>query len=317
MNGSDLPKIKGDFQREFRDRNDFPLADSGEKRLNLIFMSSRSLSLRQHLWISLALGAAVLAVYFLAIRDDGSPARHASDTAGTPTRPIHLAALDPQPDLPEYLLQLCGPKVLETHGGMTATGEMPDWFQQAAKSLAAQGLKWPRPGVGQNDPIVQHNVREHESQAAPLLATDPAAAVAMMERLIRGEEEKFKARSWRAQLARSAAEHGTPDPGLYRSMLQDLPGRYFDRMIEETLANHPLADLAGIAIEQALRREEKPRMAGLAAIIRNTSLDLDSREKAARQLAEQLGMSFDPTKLDTVDWTFEVGERFRSDPGEY
>ena len=181
--------------------------------------------------------------------------------------------------------------------------------------MAAKGLVWPRPKTGLDDPILLANVREHESRAAELLATDPAEAVATMERLIRLEEEKFKARSWRAALAESAASHqGTPEPGLYQVMLDDIPGRYFEMVIGETLEKHPDAGLAEIAIAQALKREPELRMTGLAAVIRTRQLAFDTREKAARTLAGELGLSFSADDVDGRDWTFEVGEYLRTEP---
>lgn len=228
----------------------------------------------------------------------------------TGDRPIHLSAMDPESELPDYLLQLCGPEVSKNHGG-----EIPEWYRDAARTLADQGLSWPKPRIGLDDPLLLANVREHEAQAAPLLATDPAAAVTMLERLIRYEEEKFQARSWRGELARSAAgHHGRPEPAVFREMLEDLPERYFEMMIEETLGNHPDDALAEIAVAQSLRRGPRPQWTGLAAIIRNRALAFQAREHAARALSRGLDLSFDPNDVDGRDWTFEVGERLREDP---
>lgn len=246
------------------------------------------------------------------------PKQQAGDRAqlaGRQARPIHLTALDPTPDLPDYLLTLCGPEVLAVHGGKGPGGAMPDWFREAGRTLAEKGLVWPRPKAGLEDPILLSNVREHESQAMELLATDPSAAVAKMERLIRLEEEKFKTRSWRAALAESAASHqGRPEPGLYQAMLDDSPGPYFEMVIGETLENHPDPRLAEIAIAQALKREPGLRMTGLAAVVRTRQLSFDTREKAARPLAGELGLSFSADDVDGRDWTFEVGERLRTEP---
>lgn len=272
------------------------------------------LSLRQHLWIGLALGGAILVTALMVL----TPKQEAGDRpqlAGPQERPLHLAALDPTPDLPAYLLTLCGPEVLAVHGGKGPGGAMPDWFLEAGRAMAAKGLVWPRPKTGLDDPILLANVREHESRAAELLATDPAEAVATMERLIRVEEEKFKARSWRAALAESAASHqGRPEPEVYQAMLGDIPGPYFERVIGETLEKHPDAGLAEIAIAQALKREPELRMTGLAAVIRTRQLAFDTREKAARTLAGELTLSFSPGDVDGRDWTFEVGERLRTEP---
>lgn len=238
-----------------------------------------------------------------------------TQSGGPQERPIHLAAMDPTPDLPAYLLTLCGPKVLAVHGGRGPDGAMPAWFREAGRALAEKGLAWPRPKIGLDDPILMANVREHESRAVELLATDPPAAIAMIERLIRLEEEKFKARSWRAALAGSAASHqGRPEPGLYEAMLKDIPGQYFEMIIGETLENHPDPGLAEIAIAQALKREPALRMTGLAAVIRTHQLAFDSREKAARTLSSELGVSFSTDDVDGRDWTFEVGERMQTGP---
>jgi hypothetical protein len=275
------------------------------------------LSLQQHFWIGLALGGAFLVTALLVL----SPKPLAGDRpppAGRQERPIHLVALDSTPDLPAYLLTLCGPEVLAVHGGKGPGGAMPDWFRDAGRALAEKGLVWPRPKTGLDDPILLANVREHESQAMDLLATDPSAAVAKMESLIRLEEEKFKIRSWRAALVESAASHqGRPEPGLYQAMLDDIPGQYFEMVIGETLENHPDPGLAEIAIAQALKREPRLRMTGLAAVIRTRQLAFDTREKAAQTLAGVLGLSFSADDVDGRDWTFEVGERLRTEPSGY
>ena len=234
---------------------------------------------------------------------------------GPQERPIHLAAMDPAPDLPAYLLTLCGPKVLAVHGGKGPDGAMPAWFREAGRALAEKGLTWPRPKIGLDDPVLMANVREHESRAVELLATNPSAAIAMIERLIRLEEEKFKTRSWRAALAKSAASHqGSPEPGLYETMLHDIPGQYFEMIIGETLENHPDPELAEIAIAQAIKRESPLRMTGLAAVIRTRQLAFNTREKAARTLSSELGVSFSADDVDGRDWTFEVGERMQTAP---
>lgn len=274
------------------------------------------LSLRQHLWIGLALGGAILVTALLVL----ILKQRAGDLAqltGPQERPIHLAALDRTPDLPAYLLTLCGPEVLAIHGGKGPGGAMPDWFREAGRALAEKGLVWPRPQTGLDDPILLSNVREHESQAMELLATDPMAAVAKMERLIRLEEEKFKTRSWRAALAESAASHqGRPEPGVYQAMLDDIPGQYFEMVIGETLENHPDPGLAEIAIAEALKREPGLRMTGLAAVIRTRELAFDTRENAARTLAGELRLSFSVADVDGRDWTFEVGERLRTESSD-
>jgi hypothetical protein len=235
--------------------------------------------------------------------------------AGPQERPIHLAAMDRASDLPAYLLTLCGPEVLAVHGGKGLGGAMPDWFRDAGRTLAEKGLVWPRPKTGLEDPILLSNVREHESQAMELLATDPSAAVAKMERLIRLEEEKFKTRSCRTALAESAASHqGKPEPGIYQAMLEDIPGRYLEMVIGETLEKHPDPELAEIAVAQALKREPELRMTGLAAVIRTRQLAFEAREKAARALAGELNLSFSADDVDGRDWTFEVGERLRTEP---
>jgi hypothetical protein len=232
--------------------------------------------------------------------------------AALQTRPIHLAAMDPVPELPAYLLTLCGPEVIARHGGKGRDGASPDWFLKAGRALAEKGIAWPKPKIGLTDPILLSNVREHESQAMALLATDPAAAVAKMERLIRYEEDKFKTRSWRASLAGSAASRqGSPEPGLYRAMLEDIPGHYFELIITETLEKHPDSELAIIAVAQALKREPKIRQMGLAAVIRTQQLAFDARERAAIALAGELHLSFATEDVDGRDWTFEVGERLR------
>ena len=272
------------------------------------------LSLRQHLLISLALGGVILVTAFLVlIPKQRAGAR--SQVAGPRERPIHLAAMDLTPDLPAYLLALCGPEVLAVYGGKGPGGAMPDWFREAGRVLVEKGLVWPRPKTGLNDTILVSNVREHESQAMQLLATDPPAAVAKMERLIRLEEEKFKTRSWRAALAESAASHqGRPEPGVYHAMLDDIPGQYFEMVIGETLENHPDSGLAEIAIAQALKQVPELRMTGLAAVIRTRQLAFEIREKAARTLAGELGLSFSAADVDGRDWTFEVGERLHAQP---
>lgn len=240
-----------------------------------------------------------------------------SQVAGPQERPIHLAAMDPTSDLPAYLLTLCGPEVLAAYGGKGPGGAMPDWFREAGRALAEKGLAWPRPKTGLDDAILLSNVREHESRVVELLATDPAAAVAKMERLIHLEEEKFKTRSWRAVLAESAASHqGRPEPGVYQAMLDDIPGQYFEMIIGETLENHPDPGLAEIAIARALKREPELRMTGLAAVIRTRQLAFDTREKAARTLTGELGLSFSAEDVDGRDWTFEVGERLRTEPSD-
>jgi hypothetical protein len=260
------------------------------------------------------LGGAILAAALLV----AIPKQRVNDLpqpAGPQERPIHLAALDPTSDLPAYLLTLCGSEVLAVHGGKSPGGAMPDWFLEAGRALAEKGLVWPRPKTGLDDPVLLANVREHESQTMDLLATDPSAAVAKMERLIRLEEEKFKARSWRAALVESAASHhGRPEPEVYQAMLDDIPGQYFELVIGETLENHPDAGLAEIAIAQALRREPGLRMTGLAAVVRTRQLEFDTREKAARTLAGELGLSFSADDVEGRDWTFEVGERLRKEP---
>lgn len=242
--------------------------------------------------------------------------------AALQTRPIHLAAMDPVPELPAYLLTLCGPEVIAIHGGKGPEGGVPDWFLKAGRALAEKGIAWPKPEIGLADPILLSNVREHESQTMALLATDPAAAVAKMERLIRYEEDKFKTRSWRASLASSAASRqGRPEPGLYRAMLEDIPARYFEMIITETLEKHPDPELAAIAVAQALKREPMVRQTGLASVIRIQQLAFDAREKAAKSLAGELNLSFSPADVDGRDWTFEVGERHRdpssSQPFDY
>jgi hypothetical protein len=225
--------------------------------------------------------------------------------------------MDPTPDLPAYLLTLCGPEILAVHGGKGPNGAVPDWFREAGRALAAKGLAWPQPKIGLDDPILMANVREHESRAVELLVTDPADAVAMIERLIRIEEQKFKARSWRAALAKSAASHqGRPESSLYQAMLDDIPEQYFEMIIGETLENHPDAELAEIAVVQALKREPKLRITGLAAVIRTRQLAYGLRENAARTLAGELGLSFSAEDVDGRDWTFEVGERLRTAPSD-
>ncbi len=272
------------------------------------------LSLRQHLWISLALGGVILVAAFLVLIPKQRVGVR-SPVNGLQERPVHLAVLDPTPDLPAYLLALCGPEVLAAYGGKGPGGAMPDWFREAGRVLAEKGLAWPRPRIGLDDTILLSNVREHESQTMELLATDPSAAVAKMERQIRLEEEKFKTRSWRTALAESAAGHqGRPEHDIYRAMLDDIPGRYFEMIIGETLGKHPDPGLADIAIAQALKREPELRMTGLAAVIRTRQLAVDSREKAARALAGELNLSFSAEDLDGRDWTFEVGERLRTEP---
>jgi hypothetical protein len=272
------------------------------------------LSLRQHFWIGLALGGAILVTALLVLL----PKQQAGDRSqqvGPQERPIYLAALDPTPDLPDYLLTLCGPEVLAVHGGKGPGGAMPDWFREAGRALAEKGLVWPRPKTGLDDPTLLANVREHESQAMDLLATDPPAAVMKMERLIRLEEEKFKARSWRLALAESAASHdGRPEPEVYQAMLDDIPGQYFEMIIGETLEKHPDAALAEVAIDRTLKREPELRVTGLAAVIRTRQLAFDTREKAARTLASELGLSFSADDVEGRDWTFEVGERLRTEP---
>lgn len=279
-------------------------------------MNTHAWSFRRHLLIGLALcGAVIGATVFVLI-----PKQRAGEgvqPAALRERPIYLAAMDPVPDLPAYLLTLCGPEVLELHGGKGPDGSMPAWFLKAGRELAEKGIVWPKPTIGLNDPILLSNVREHESQTMSLLATDPSAAVAKMERLIRFEEDKFKARSWRASLAASAAGHqGSPEPGLYREMLEDIPGHYFDMVIAETLEKHPDPRLAAIAVAQALKREPKIRQTGLAAVIRTHQLAFEAREKAAKALADELDLSFSPKDVDGRDWTFEVGERLRNEPSE-
>jgi hypothetical protein len=277
-------------------------------------VKTHSLSLRQHLWIGLALGGAIL-VAALFVLFSKPPAGDRPQTARPQERPIFLAAMDPSPELPAYLLTLCGPEVLAIHGGKGPDGAMPDWFRDAGRALAEKGLVWPRPKTGLEDPILLSNVREHESQAMELLATDPPAAVAKMERLIRQEEEKFKTRSWRSALAESAANHqGRPEPGLYQSMLDDMPGQYFEMLIGETLGKHPEPGLADIAIAQALKKPSAIRIAALAAVIRTHQLPFDTRKKAAQTLASELGLSFSAADVDGRDWTFEVGERLRIEP---
>jgi hypothetical protein len=150
----------------------------------------------------------------------------------------------------------------------------------------------------------------NRSEAMGLLATDPEAAVAKMQRLIAIEEEKFKTRSWRSALASSAASHdGRPESDLYRAMLDDIPGHYFDGIITETLGNHPDSELAAIAIAQALKREPRVRQPGLAAVIQMHQLAFEVREKAAKALAAELQISFSPADVDGRDWTSEVGDR--------
>jgi hypothetical protein len=264
--------------------------------------------------MGLALCGAVLGTTLLMLRPK-QRAGEGPQQAAARERPIYLAAMDPVPDLPAYLLTLCGPEVLELHGGKGPDGSMPDWFLKAGRELAEKGIVWPKPKIGLNDPILLSNVREHESQTMSLLATDPSAAVLKMERLIRFEEDKFKARSWRESLAASAASRqGSPEPGLYRAMLEDIPGHYFDMVIAETLEKHPQPELAAIAVAQALKREPKLRQTGLAAVIRTHQLAFDAREKAARTLARELDLSFSTDDVEGRDWTFEVGERLRNDP---
>lgn len=277
-------------------------------------MNTRNWSFRQHLVVGLALGGVILMTAFLLLmqkpQELGRPPQ-----AGPVERPIHLAALDPSPNLPAYLLTLCGPEVLAVHGGTGPNGALPDWFQEAGRALAAKGLDWPQPKIGLDDPTLMANVREHESRAVELLITDPEAAVAMIERLIRLEEQKFKVRSWRAALAKSSASHqGRPEPSIYQAMLDDIPEQYFELIIGETLDRHPDQELAEIAIAQALKREPKWRMTGLAAVIRTHQLADSAREKAARTLAGELGLSFSAGDLAGRDWTFEVGERLRTAP---
>jgi hypothetical protein len=265
------------------------------------------LPIRHHLLIGLALTAIAVTAYFYLTQSAPRTAEPAAQ------RPVHLAAMDPVPDLPAYLLKLCGPEVIESHGGMTAEGGLPPWFLQAAEILAAKGLKWPAPAVGIDDPILKSNVFEHETRHAPMLATDPEAAVRLLEPLIRYEEEKYLARSWRAALENSAASNnGSADPEVYRNMLAGLPGRYFSRMIGETLERHPDPVLAAIAISESKRRRPEERLAGLAAVIGNRELDFATRESAARTLAPELHVTFDSAQVDGIDWAFEVSERLRN-----
>jgi hypothetical protein len=277
-------------------------------------VSAHGWSFRKHLLLGLVLsGVALLAAFLVLIPKQPDP--RPPGQAGPKERPIHLAAMDPVPNLPEYLLTLCGPKVLAEHGGRGPGGAMPDWFEEAGRVLAEKGLAWPQPKIGLDDPILMANVREHESRAVEMLATDPAAAVAMIERLIRLEEQKFKVRSWRAALAKSSASHqGRPEASLYQAMLEDIPDQYFEMVIGETLESHPDPGLAEIAIAQALKREPRLRMTGLAAVIRTRQLAFSPREKAARTLASELGLSFSADDVDGRDWTFEVGERLRTEP---
>lgn len=274
-------------------------------------MKTHAWPFRRHLLIGLALCVAVVGLAVPRLMPKPRVAVKPQQAA-TQSRPIYLAALDPVPELPAYLLTLCGPKVLAQHGGMSPNGRAPDWFLKAGRILAEKGISWPKPKIGLTDPILLSNVREHESQAMELLATDPAAAVAKMERLIALEEQKFKTRSWRTALASSAANHdGRPESGLYRAMLDDTPGYYFEMIITETLENHPDSELASIAIAQALKREPKFRQTGLAAVIRTQQLAFEVREKAAKTLAEELHLSFSTADVEGRDWTFEVGERLR------
>lgn len=278
------------------------------------FMKTHYLSLRPHLWIGLALCGTIL-VAALVMLITNRRAADPSGLGGPRERPIHIAAMDPTPDLPAYLLTLCGPEVLEVHGGQGPGGAMPDWFRKAGQTLAEKGLVWPRPKTGLEDNILLSNVREHESQAMVLLATDPAAAVAKMEGLIRLEEDKFKTRTWRAALAESAANHqGKPEPELFAAMLDDIPGQYFEMITGENLEKYPDSELAEMTIAQALQREPALRMTGLAAVIRTRQLAFDTREKAARTLASTLGLSFSTADVEGRDWTFEVGERLRAEP---
>lgn len=277
--------------------------------LNQGYMKTNVWSFRWHLLIGLALCGAILGLVLPRLMVKPRVIEKPLQVA-TQSRPIHLAALDPAPELPAYLLTLCGPEVLALHGGMNPAGGMPDWFLKAGRTLAEKGIAWPKPKIGLTDNILLSNVRVLESEAMGLLATDPEAAVAKMQRLIAIEEEKFKTRSWRSALASSAASHdGRPESDLYRAMLDDIPGHYFDGIITETLGNHPDSELAAIAIAQALKREPKVRQPGLAAVIQMHQLAFEVREKAAKALAAELQISFSPADVDGRDWTSEVGDR--------
>lgn len=267
---------------------------------------------RHHLLIGILLSSAacISALYLTINHPTSQTASHSAQSAAS--RPLHLAALDSVPNLPAYLLKLCGPEVIETHGGITADGELPAWFLQAAEILAENGLKWPTPKFGMEDPILKSNVHEHETRYAPMLATDPQAAVELLEPLIRYEEQKFLLRSWRAELANSAAENpGNPDLKLYQKILRDLPNRYFSSFIHETLQQNPSPLLAKLAISEAARRNPQERFLGLATVIENRTLDFSTRESAARALAPELHITFDPSKMNEIDWNFEASEYFR------
>jgi hypothetical protein len=217
----------------------------------------------------------------------------------------------PTPDLPAYLLKLCGTELVEAHDGAQKAANLPIWFQNAAKTLAAKGLSWPTPRIGLDDHTLKSNVEEYESRYAPMLESDPEAAVKMLEPLIRYEEDKYIVRTSRAALKESAeANNGIPKSEVYTSMLAELPSRYFSRVIEENLDLYPEPSLVAAVIDEAKRRDPKERFAGLAVVANHKKIDSANRQSAAEILAPALHVTLTGSSIDEINWPSLVSETF-------
>lgn len=196
-----------------------------------------------------------------------------------------------------------------------STTDLPQGFPVTEAIPTGNGLEWPQREIAKGDHALENNVRMHEEAARQMAVTDPEGAAALFEEKLRYEEDKFRTRSWRAELKQSAREKGgTPDPEIYGRMLASIPGRYFSAIVDETLSTWPEPELGELALQEALRQEPQIQLPALATLIELESLNTALRESAVRELAPQLHMHAIPSTLTDVDWSFAVSEHLRPQP---
>ena len=221
-------------------------------------------SLRRVVAIAVFLGCAILTVLFFVAR---RPADQAT--------PIAAERMDSD-SLPAQT----------DRAGSEGSGDRPQGSPLTDERETLNGLDWPRREIAEGDHALENNIRMHEEAARQMAVTDPEGAAALFEEKLRYEEDKFRARSWRAQLKQSAREHrGTPDPEIYGRMLASIPDRYFSAILDETLRTWPEPELGKLALQETLRQEPPIQLPALATLIELESLSAALRESAARELA--------------------------------
>ncbi len=193
--------------------------------------------------------------------------------------------------------------------------DRPQGFPVTEAPPTGNGLEWPQREITKGDHALENNIRMHEEAARHMAVTDSEGAAALFEEKLRYEEDKFRTRSWRAQLKQSAREKGgTPDPEIYGRMLASIPDRYFSAIVDETLRAWPDSNLGEMALQEALRQEPQVQLPALATLIELESLSNTLRESAAQKLAPQLQMDVVPAALSDIDWSFAVSEHLRPQP---